>query len=131
MIVAPLSREREAHTGEPGRDPAGLTNQELTVRLMSPLARCTAGGVDPDEWFPAATKVEHARAESARALALCTECAVRAECLEFSMRHWRVVGQHGIWGGLVEAERAVLRTAWRSGTPVADLMKSLARDGGD
>ena len=127
MVVAPLSRAREAGPGEPVRDPAGLTNEELTVRLMSPLARCSGGAVDPDEWYPAAIRTEYARAESARAIALCTQCPVRAECLEFSMRHWRVVGQHGIWGGLVEAKRTGLRSAWRSGTPVADLMEDPVR----
>jgi hypothetical protein len=33
---------------------------------------------------------------------------VRDACLELSMRHWKV-GQHGIWGGLVPAERAAVR----------------------
>jgi WhiB family redox-sensing transcriptional regulator len=124
MTVAPLSRAPEAGTDERGRNPGRLSDQELTVRLMSPLARCSSGAVDPDEWYPVAIKTEHARAESARALALCARCPVRAECLEFSMRHWRVVGQHGVWGGLVEAERAALRPAWQSGTPVAELMQA-------
>jgi hypothetical protein len=33
---------------------------------------------------------------------------VRAECLALSLRHWEI-GQHGVWGGLVAAERAALR----------------------
>ena len=123
MTVAPLSRDREARTGEPGRNPARLGDQELTIRLMSPLASCSRGSVDPDEWYPAAIKTEHARAESARALAICARCPVRAECLEFAMRHWRAVGQHGVWGGLVETERSALRPGWQSGTPVAELMR--------
>jgi hypothetical protein len=40
---------------------------------------------------------------------VCTTCLVRAECLELSLRHWDI-GQHGVWGGLVAAERA----AWRA-----------------
>jgi WhiB family redox-sensing transcriptional regulator len=124
MTIAPLSRALEAGPDELGRNPARLSDQELTVRLMSPLARCSSGAVDPDEWYPAAIKTEHARAESARALALCARCPVQAECLEFSMRHWRVVGQHGVWGGLVETERAALRPAWQSGTPIAELMRA-------
>jgi WhiB family redox-sensing transcriptional regulator len=127
MIVAPFSRAPDVGRDELGRNPAGLSDHELTVRLMSPLARCSGEGVDPDEWYPAAIRAEHARAESAQALALCGRCPVRAECLEFSMRHWRVAGQHGVWGGLVEAERAALRPAWQSGTPVGELMEGPVR----
>jgi WhiB family redox-sensing transcriptional regulator len=38
----------------------------------------------------------------ARAKAICAECAVRTECLEFALR---VREPHGIWGGLTESER--------------------------
>jgi hypothetical protein len=31
-----------------------------------------------------------------------------AQCLALSLRHWDI-GQHGVWGGLVAAERAALR----------------------
>jgi hypothetical protein len=33
---------------------------------------------------------------------------VRAQCLALSLRRWDV-GQHGVWGGLVAAERMALR----------------------
>jgi hypothetical protein len=49
-----------------------------------------------------------ARQEAAAAIAVCTNCLVRGECLVLSLRHWDV-GQHGVWGGLVAAERARLR----------------------
>jgi hypothetical protein len=39
-----------------------------------------------------------------------------------SLRHWAVVGQHGIWGGLVEAERDALRREWLNGVPVTALL---------
>ena len=39
---------------------------------------------------------------------VCTGCVVRMHCLELSLRYW-TVGQHGIWGGTVPAERAALR----------------------
>jgi WhiB family redox-sensing transcriptional regulator len=56
--------------------------------------------------------------EARTALALCAACPVRAECLEFAMRHWRSVGRHGIWGGLVEAERTAAHRRWAAGLPV-------------
>jgi hypothetical protein len=54
---------------------------------------------------------EIARREAAAAIAICMACPVRAQCLELSLRHWDI-GQHGVWGGLVAAERAALRVRW-------------------
>jgi hypothetical protein len=47
---------------------------------------------------------------------------VRAECLELSLRTWSGAGQHGIWGGLVEADRNSLRHEWLRGAPVTVLL---------
>jgi hypothetical protein len=41
---------------------------------------------------------------------------VRDACLELSLRRW-TIGQHGVWGGLVAAERAALRRRWLASTP--------------
>jgi WhiB family transcriptional regulator, redox-sensing transcriptional regulator len=99
-------------------EPADETVDELSATVMSPLARCANSALDPDEWYPIATKPAQARAEAARALAVCAVCPVRAECLELSMRRWDTGGEHGIWGGLVEADRTAVRVGWRAGTPV-------------
>jgi WhiB family redox-sensing transcriptional regulator len=40
-----------------------------------------------------------------RAKAICAECSVRAECLDYAMR---IREPHGIWGGLTEVERREL-----------------------
>jgi hypothetical protein len=37
-----------------------------------------------------------------RAKAICRDCAVRRECLDYAMS---IRELHGIWGGLTEAER--------------------------
>jgi hypothetical protein len=71
-------------------------------------ARCADGTLDPDEWFPVSTNAEAARHEAAGAIAICTACPVRGGCLELALRHW-TIGQHGVWGGLVPAERAAMR----------------------
>ena len=52
-------------------------------------------------------EIDKARREAAAAITVCTTCLVRAECLVLSLRHWDI-GQHGVWGGLVAAERAAL-----------------------
>jgi WhiB family transcriptional regulator, redox-sensing transcriptional regulator len=102
--------------------PADLTDRQLMVLVTSPLARCASGGADADEWFPVATRWSRARTEAARALALCEECPVRAECLELSMRQWDGAGRYGVWGGLLETERAAIRQEWRRGASVTHLL---------
>lgn len=74
-------------------------------------ARCADCGLDPDEWFPVSIDAEAARREAAEAIAICAACPVRGACLELALRHW-TIGQYGVWGGLVPAERAALRHRW-------------------
>ncbi len=89
---------------------AQLTDGALAAEVTR-NARCADGTVDPDEWFPVSTEAEAARLEAADAIAICTACPVRGACLELSLRHW-TIGQHGVWGGLVAADRAALRRRW-------------------
>jgi Transcription factor WhiB len=86
---------------------AQLTDRKLRAEVTS-NAQCADGVLDPDEWFPVSVDAEGARREAAGAIAICADCPVRDACLELSLRHW-TVGQHGVWGGLVPAERAALR----------------------
>ena len=76
-------------------------------------ALCRYVSLDPDQWFPASADAESARHEAAAAIAICHGCPVRAQCLAMSLRHWDI-GQHGVWGGLVSAERAALRSKRRT-----------------
>jgi hypothetical protein len=71
-------------------------------------ARCAESVLNPDDWFPVSPVPEIARLEADAAIVVCMACPVRALCLELSLRHWDI-GQHGILGGLVPAERARLR----------------------
>jgi hypothetical protein len=76
--------------------------------LVTTRAMCSRSGVDPDQWYPISAPARMARLESAKAIAVCGACVVRQHCLELSLRYW-TVGQHGIWGGTVPAEREELR----------------------
>ena len=89
------------------------TGDALWARVAR-QARCADSGLDPDQWYPASTNPVRARHEAAAAIAVCTGCPVRAQCLQLSLRHWDV-GQHGIWGGLVATDRASLRRRWPVG----------------
>lgn len=75
-------------------------------------ALCARSGLDPDLWFPVSPVPDRARHEAGRAIAICMACLVRHQCLRISLKYWDV-GQHGIWGGLVAAERAALRARQR------------------
>jgi hypothetical protein len=79
-------------------------------RLVLSRGLCARGGLDPDRWYPVSVTAAAARCEAADAIAICAACPVRRPCLELSLRCWSV-GQHGIWGGTVPAEREVLRRA--------------------
>ena len=93
------------------REPsARLTDGTLAAEVIK-KARCADGSLNPDEWFPVSTDAEAARREAADAIAICMACPVRGACLELSLRRW-TIGQHGVWGGLVAADRAALRRRW-------------------
>jgi hypothetical protein len=102
-LTAVISRD---HVAPPA--PGPLTDQALWARVAR-SARCADGDLDPDEWFPVSAHARVARLEAAAAISVCTACLVRGECLALSLRHWDI-GQHGVWGGLVAADRARLRT---------------------
>jgi len=123
---APGRYPKLAGTEPAGTEPAELTDEELHSFVVSPLAACADSALDPDDWFPIATAAARARAEASSALAVCAACPVRAECLELSLRQWRGVGRHGIWGGLVETDRNALRREWLKGVPVTALLSGPA-----
>ena len=90
---------------------SSLPAQRLTDALWARVAmqaRCADSGLDPDQWYPVSIEPARARHEAAAAIAVCTSCPVRAQCLELSLRHWDI-GQHGVWGGLAATDRADLR----------------------
>jgi WhiB family redox-sensing transcriptional regulator len=70
-------------------------------------ARCKEE--DPELFFPIGT-TGPAAAQTDAAKAICMQCEVRTECLEWAMG----TGQDaGVWGGLSEDERRALRRARR------------------
>lgn len=67
---------------------------------------------DPELFFPlgpAGQSLEDAE----RAKAICASCPVRRDCLDFALDTSQ---EYGIWGGLTEDERRVLRHRRRSAT---------------
>jgi len=99
-----------------------VSDRALLRVLQSGQARCAGSSLDPDEWFPVSPNVRVARIQAARAIALCTACPVRTECLEYAMRNWTDGSGEGVWGGLVAAERRVIRRRWLLGVSVTELL---------
>lgn len=93
-----------------GPDPSGLdcVTGRSSWSWVIRHALCRYVSLDPDQWFPASAEAQCARQQASAAIAICHGCPVRAQCLAMSLRYWDI-GQHGVWGGLVSAERATLR----------------------
>lgn len=76
------------------------------VRTFAPLGdwveQALCAEVDGDLWYPDANNGLNGR----EAKAICGECEVRTECLEYAMRNGE---QDGIWGGLSPQQRVRLR----------------------
>lgn len=96
-----------AAVGPPRRPAADQRADQALSERVSRYARCAGSNLDPDDWFPVSVEIDKARQEAAAAITVCTACVVRAQCLALSLRRWDV-GQHGVWGGLVAAERVAL-----------------------
>ena len=109
-LAAVISQD---HTTRPVPDP--FTGRSLWTQVVA-HARCAEGGLDPDQWFPVSAEAGVARRDAAVAIAVCTACPVPGQCLALPLRRWDI-GQHGVWGGLVAAERAQprarARVPWR------------------
>ncbi len=70
-------------------------------------ARCK--DEDPELFFPVGT-TGLAASQITAAKAICMQCEVRAQCLEWAMA---TAQDAGVWGGLSEEERRALRRARR------------------
>src|ERR1700722_2975387 len=93
--------------------PSAQSADHAVWAAVTRKARCADSALHPDQCFPVSPARRSPRREAAAAIAIYSAWPVRAQCLEFSLRHWNV-GQHGVWGGLVAADRAPLRRPRRT-----------------
>ncbi len=77
-----------------------LANADYTWRH-----RAICKDTDPDLFFPVGTTGQ-ALVQIARAKEVCGECPVRTDCLEYAIDTNQ---DSGIWGGLAEEERRMIR----------------------
>lgn len=65
-------------------------------------ALCAEVAMDPEMFFPE-------RGGPAKSVKrVCRACPVRAQCLDYAMRHEFPSARHGIWGALTAYEREAL-----------------------
>ena len=58
--------------------------------------RSACFGIDPDVFFPISEE------EAGPALAFCSACTIRSECLSWALKNGE---RYGVWGGLTEQQR--------------------------
>lgn len=80
-----------------------MTTTAETLADWWSLAACQSA--DPDLFFPISGSGP-GLAQVARAKAVCASCPVRPDCLRYALAAGPL---HGVWGGLTEEERRLLR----------------------
>ena len=73
-------------------------------------AHAACRDIDTDLFFPAGD-TGPAAVKIQKAKAICRRCPVQEDCLAFAMAFYQ---EYGIWGGLTEDERRVLRRRRRA-----------------
>jgi WhiB family transcriptional regulator, redox-sensing transcriptional regulator len=79
------------------------SNKEDVLTDWRETARCKE--MDPDLFFPVGT-TGPALLQIEAAKAVCRQCDVRQECLQYALDSNQ---EYGIWGGLTEEERRYMR----------------------
>lgn len=85
----------------PGTHPGEDVVEEMDWRQS---AACR--GIQTELFFPAGDVAPEPVAQAEHAKAICRECPVTAQCLAYAMA---TKEPFGVWGGLTEEERRVLR----------------------
>lgn len=76
--------------------------------------RAACRGMDPAMFFP-----ERGDAVDA-AKAICAQCPVRIECLDYALDH-KI--RHGVWGGMSERQREKVRRGIRTQSVIYDMLE--------
>ena len=76
--------------------------------LVTSQAMCARSGVDTEQRYPVSVTAPAARLRRRRQSPFAPYAWPGCIALIMSLRYW-TVGQHGVWGGTVPAERAELR----------------------
>jgi WhiB family transcriptional regulator, redox-sensing transcriptional regulator len=89
---------------------AALSIVDATWNNMSWRSYAACGSLDTNLFFPIGL-TGYAIDQTNLAKAVCADCPVRLQCLEFALR---TLQDHGVWGGHTEEERRVIRRSRRA-----------------
>jgi WhiB family transcriptional regulator, redox-sensing transcriptional regulator len=100
---SPTVTSRAQRGGQRCARQAGRQEKEDVLTDWRETARCKE--MDPDLFFPVGT-TGPALLQIEAAKAVCRQCDVRQECLQYALDSNQ---EYGIWGGLTEEERRYMR----------------------
>lgn len=96
-----------AATPNPASRSTAMLNTELDHHTTRWQRRARCRNVDPELFFsPDGEQGRRRDAREAAAVGVCTGCPVRAACLQWALDNRQ---EHGVWGGLTEAQRKAER----------------------
>ena len=89
------------------RNNVQIVNFDLEQELWMQEGACVFA--DPDLFFPVGSSMK-ALKQAAEAKAICNECDVKIDCLEYAIRTNQ---DSGVWGGTTEDERTSIRREYK------------------
>ena len=89
------------------RNNVQIVNFDLEQELWMQEGACVFA--DPDLFFPVGSSMK-ALKQAAEAKAICNECDVKLDCLEYAIRTNQ---DSGVWGGTTEDERKSIRREYK------------------
>lgn len=86
-------------------------------RIGAPLPPTggSCSSLETEWWFPKHAQKKEDLENTKRAVAICRECPIRKDCLEYAII-WEA---YGIWGGFTEKQRDAIRNASGSNAKIA------------
>jgi WhiB family transcriptional regulator, redox-sensing transcriptional regulator len=91
-------------------NPLALSVVDATWNNLAWRSHAACSSLDTNLFFPVGL-TGYAIDQTNLAKAVCNDCPVRNQCLEFALR---TLQDHGVWGGHTEEERRVIRRARRA-----------------
>ncbi len=115
-----LSARRNAAMGGLHNTDYGIVTRTPHIPREAWMGRALCQGLGAARFFEVLSKSSSERAlqqvDTAAAKSFCRACPVRNDCLEYALSS-KVVGEHGVWGGLDAEEREAIKKARKATKP--------------
>jgi ATP/maltotriose-dependent transcriptional regulator MalT len=128
-IACDLRKVRQAQGELDGAQRAYEQALEIVTEAGLPLPLTGMAYLGMAEVLYERDDLDAAARYATEAIAVCAACPVRVECLEFALRHSSGFGGHGVWDGMVEADRRSLRLMWLEGSTAGQCLRAFPAAG--